>query len=234
MKALKMMIVFIVILSGCSPKHILRTERKLLDREILESWDELKGEIVKRDSLGFSLGFQVKAFNVVRRNLRIKEFYEYGSGDPEEKSIQVLGGLVLGCSGCFLGYKYGLARDEDYIPSLLFPNPSDEGCKTACLWALPGCILLADGLVKGREYSKAMPDFVKIDTVCMDSMFLVKQKIKVEVEKSDFEKICYTDEYGNIELKFNEILSDPKVADSVLNVIIRYYEMVDTVDVKIK
>jgi hypothetical protein len=35
-------------------------------------------------------------------------------------------------------------------------------------------------------------------------------------------------------LKFNEIIPAPSAADSVLNLIIRYYDLVDTVDVKIK
>jgi len=56
MKVLKILILFVIVLFGCSPTHVLRKERELLDSKILESWDELKGKVVKRDSLGFSSG----------------------------------------------------------------------------------------------------------------------------------------------------------------------------------
>lgn len=237
MKALKIIILFVIVLSGCSSKHILRTEREPLEREILESWDELKGKIFKRDSLGFSLSFQVKNFDVVKKRLRVKEFYEYGSGDPEEKSIQALSGLVLGCSGCVLGYKCGESMDEEYASmtkSLLFPTFSGKGCIAACIFALPGFVMMGDGMNKGREYTKVIPDFVKIDTVCVDSLFLVKQKVKFLAEKVDFEKAYYTDEDGNIELSFDEIIPEPTEADSILNIIIQYEEMVDTLDVRLR
>jgi len=167
----------------------------------------------------------------------MKEFYEYGSGDPEEKAIEIFGGLMLGFSGCFLGYKYGEARDEEYAhttKSLLFPTFSSKGCNTACYWSLPGCLLMADGLVKGREHTKVMPDFIKVDTICSDSMFLSKQKIRISAEKSDFEKTYYTDENGNIELKFEEFLPEPAESDSVLNIIIQYKDMVNSVNVKFR
>jgi len=63
-------------------------------------------------------------------------------------------------------------------------------------------------------------------------MFLSKQKIKISVERLDFAKMYYTDEDGNIELKFDEILPEPTDADSVLSIIMRYYELVDTVRVR--
>lgn len=235
MKVLKIMIIFVIVLSGCSPKHVLRTERNLLDSRILESWDELESKIVKRDSLDFSLSFQVKNFDVVKKRLRIKEFYEYGSGDSEERSIQALSGLVLCCSGCVLGYKYGESIDEEYASmtkSLLFPTFSGKGCIAACIFALPGFVMMGDGMNKGREYTKVIPDFLKIDTVCVDSVVLMKQKVKILSEKTDSEKEYYTDENGNIQLKINEIISEPAGADSVLELIIRYYELVDTVKVR--
>jgi hypothetical protein len=48
----------------------------------------------------------------------------------------------------------------------------------------------------------------------------------------DFEKEYYTDEYGNVKLKFDEIIPESTEADSVLDLIIRYYELVDTVEVR--
>lgn len=74
--------------------------------------------------------------------------------------------------------------------------------------------------------------FMKMDTVRVDSMLLPRQKIKVSVEEADFEEIYWTDEEGNIELRFEEIIPEPADAYSVLRLIIRYEEMVDTVKVR--
>jgi hypothetical protein len=63
--------------------------------------------------------------------------------------------------------------------------------------------------------------------------FLIKQKIKVMVENSDFKKTYWTDKNGNIELKFNEIIPESTVDDSMFNLIIQYEELFDTVNVNI-
>lgn len=234
MKTLKILILFVFVLYGCSSKHVLRKEVDLLERNVLALWEELECKIVECDSQGVYIGIQVKDFDVVREHLSVKEIYKYGSGDLGTKAIPALGGFVIGCAGCFFGYKIGVEMDEDYVQSLLFPNPSEQGCAFACLFALPGFILMGDNMRQGNEYTKIMPDFFKIDTVCVDSMVLIKQKVKILSEKTDSEKEYYTDEKGNIGLNFDEIIPEPTVADSILNLIIQYEDLVDTVEVKIR
>ena len=53
------------------------------------------------------------------------------------------------------------------------------------------------------------------------------------VENSDFKKTYWTDKNGNIELKFNEIIPESTVDDSMFNLIIQYEELFDTVNVNI-
>jgi hypothetical protein len=226
--------IFLVFICGCSSKYLSHTEEDLLEREIFASWEELECEIIVCDNQGFSLGVQVKDFDVVREHLSVKEIYKYGYGDPEKKTIPAFWGLVVGCAGCFFGYKIGAESDENYVPSLLFPNPSEQGCAIACLFALPGFVMMADGLRKGNEYTKIIPDYIKIDTVCVDSMLLSKQKIGVSIEEADFEKMYYTDEEGNVNLKFGEIIPEPTESDSILELIIKYEAMVDSVDVRLR
>lgn len=232
----KIIIIFLLFLliSGCSQKYLASREEELLDSEILSTRKELDAKIIEQDYKGISLNIQVKDFIEIKDSLSVKEIYKYGYDDPEKKTIPAFWGFAVGCAGCFFGYKIGAESDEDYVPSLLFPNPSDEGCAYACLFGLPGFFMMADGMRKGHEYPKVMPDFVKIDTVCVDSIILIKQKIKIAVENLDFEKVYYTDEYGKIELKIDEILPEPTATDSILGLIINYDEMVDSVEVRFR
>jgi hypothetical protein len=233
MKALKMIVLFFIILLGCGNKYA-DVEGELSGSKIIASWEELSADVISAYDGKIRLNIHVKDFDVVRKCLRLNDVYGYDSEVVDGESFLTFLGLIGGCYGCYSGYKYGLDRDEDYVPSLLFPNPSDKGCQTACLWSLPGCLIMfASGLRNGeRSKVKEMPGLIKEDTVCVDSVHLLKQKIKIIVEKSDFQKTYYTDENGNIELKFNEIVPEPTEADSVFNIIIQYKEMAYTVEFK--
>jgi len=54
------------------------------------------------------------------------------------------------------------------------------------------------------------------------------------LKNTSSEKAYYTDKNGNIKLKFDDIIPEPAEADSVLNLIIQYEELIDTVNVEVK
>ncbi len=227
-------ILMFIVFFGCGRGYLASPKGDLSKRKVVDSWRELDADVVRVYEGKVLLNIRVKDFSVVGKRLRLKEVYGYGSVDANAggKGFLAFVGLLAGCYGCYSGYKYGLERDEDYTPSLLFPNPSDEGCQTACLWSLPGFLLIAIDRLSEDERAKVTSDFIKEDTVCVTGELLSIKKVKIAIEKSNFKKIYYTDEYGNIELGFDEIISEPIEVDSVLNFIIRYYELVDTVEVR--
>jgi hypothetical protein len=85
---------------------------------------------------------------------------------------------------------------------------------------------------KDSKSVKIMPDHVKTNRLCVDSAVVSIDKVKILVENTDFGKIYWTDESGNIELKFNEIVPEPTEADSVFNIIIQYGDLFGAVKVR--
>jgi hypothetical protein len=57
-------------------------------------------------------------------------------------------------------------------------------------------------------------------------------EVRIILKNTNSEKIYNTDRKGNLDFKINEIIPEPAEADSVLELIIRYYELVDTVKVR--
>ena len=218
------LLMFSVLFSGCSGDRLIRTKEELAGREASPLRSELGVRVVSRNRQGFSLIAQIKNIAFVRDSLIMEELYEHGV--EEEGDVMALLGMAIGVGGCIGGYKYAESGN------CLYDDKFMHGCLMSCASIILGGVMMNESSSRGSEFTEFVPGYIKTDTVCVDSMFLIKQKIKVEVGKSDFEKYYYTDEYGNIELKFNEILSDPTEADSVFSVIIRYYEMVDTVEVR--
>lgn len=231
MKALKILVFFVFVLTGCSGRHLIRTEEELIDHRVFSSWRELESEVVELNGGDFSVNLQVKNIAVVVDNLRRKEVYMNGSVGEGSDFLQSFFGLAV----IYLGFQGGCAyaKSGDYY---MFPD--DEKLMGGCLIFLASCFLGAsivdDGLSKGTEYVKVMPESIKIDTVCVDSVFLSEDEVKVFVEKTDFEKIYYTDKDGNIKLNFEKIIPEVAESDSMFNLIIQYEDLVDSVDVKIK
>jgi len=235
MKVLGMMVLFFIVLLGCGNKYA-DVEGELSGSKVVDSWKELSVDFIRLFEWGIRLNIHVMDFNVVRKRIRLKDFYGYNPGIAEGENFLTFLGLAAGCYGCYSGYKYGLDRDEDYTPSLLFPTISDKGCQTACLWSLPGClIMVASGLRNGeRAKVKEMPDFIKEDTICVNSELMSMQKVEISIEELGLEKLYCTDEDGGIELKFDELIPEPREADSILTLIIQYKKMADTVNVEVK
>lgn len=229
MKALKIMVLFIIVLlSGCAQDHLIRRQEEVVSRKSSPLRSELDVKVISQEREDFSLVLQIRNIAVVRDSLKLDELYVHGS--EGNGNIMALLGAAVGFGGCFGGCSY--ARSADCLAGE--DEKVIDGCMISFASALFGAAMISEASSQGSEFTKIMPGFIKKDTICVDSLFLLKQKMKISVENLDFEKVYYTDEYGNIDLKINEILPEPTESDSVLNLIIRYYEMVDTVDIKFR
>ncbi len=223
----KTIVIFLFFLFGCNHKYV-DVEGELSGGSIVALWEELDCKIVEQDEQGFSLGFQVKNVAVVSGSAKLVELYERSSREKEDGRTPL--GLLVGFGGCIGGCYYGLS-DNNFWDGY-DKDRFDRGCLISFASCATGLGIVFWGIDHSRKVAKAVPNFIKRDTICVDSMFLSKQKIKISVERLDFAKMYYTDEDGNIELKFDEILPEPTDADSVLSIIMRYYELVDTVRVR--
>ena len=213
-------LIFIVFLFGCSHKYVDARGRSL-DEKIVNSWEELDCKVVEQDELGFSLSVEVGDVILVGDSLRSGELYK--TKPLGEGAGWILLGGTIGLCGGVVGLR-------EAIWSL--PEVGERGCLISFGSCLTGIGVAGAGIGSRREMVKGMPDLAKGDTVCVDNEILSNQQIDISVEGEDFEKEYYTDGNGNVELKFDEIILEPTDADSVLNVIIRYYDLVDTVRVE--
>ena len=235
MKDLKIIILFIVVLLGCSKRYLARTEEEVLDRKIINSWESLNSKIIEQANHNFTLNFQIKDYVGVRDSVEIIEIYKRGlkkkdgsiKQDNSMSCAQVSIGAVIGGCGCLAGTYFSymeLAHVELLDAKTAFEIVS-------CI--IGGTVLTVDGFRQFHESSKAIPTHIREDTVCIDSVSLSKEEVNILVEKTDFGKIYWTDENGDIELKFNEIIPESTVDDSMFNLIIQYEELFDTVNVNI-
>jgi hypothetical protein len=229
MKALENMIILIVFafFFGCAENQLIRSEEELVDREAEPLRSELGVRIVSKDEQGLSLSAQIKNIAFVRDSVRVEGLYVHGS--KREGSIVGFFGAVMGYAGGLGGCFYVKSQSYDWFPT---EGQLGVGCLISGVSCLTGLAIVSEANSRGSEFTKVLPGFIKTDTVCVDSLVLVKQKVKVLIGNTDLEKEYYTDEYGNVKLKFNEIIPAPTNADSVLDLIIRYYDLVDTVEVK--
>jgi hypothetical protein len=227
MKALRIVILFIVVLSGCSHKYV-DVEGKSLEEKIVDTWEELDCKIVEQDEQGFALGFEFKDVIVVGDSVRSGELYKHKFIDGG--SDWLLWGSIIGLSG--LGGFYYLLSQDLTDPSNF--EQQEKTCFISCTSCIAGLGVILAGGTNRREVIKGIPDLVRGDTVCVGSEPLSMQYVNISIKESDFKKEYYTDRNGNVELKIKEIIPDPTEADSVLNLIIQYEEMVDTVNVKIE
>lgn len=229
MKGLRILILFIVVLSGCGRKYVEPGEGEMFGRE----WSVLDAEIVSQDNESVYLNLKVKDFVWVMDSVEPDVAFQQDD-KIRKKGFDVkralVGFAVLGCT----------------IPAVIWLNNS-TGSTAALEYLMPyamlGCVAgsccITGALVKIHRSAedskpvKIIPNFFKVDAFCVDSELLFYGKVKVSSENKSFEETYYTDEDGNLELKFREIIPEPTKADSIINLIIQHEEMVDTVDVKI-
>lgn len=224
MKALKIIIFFIVVLTGCSNKYVAAREEGLIDRE----WSVLDAKIVGKDNVGFTLNLNVQDFVEVKDSVKLRKLFE--SRRRKVGFYKVLGGCAI--AGCA-----ALASAGSVLSWA--NNPSDDiFLKLAWGYGIVGGIGALYFIISGSsDFAKSnreKPYYTKKNIMCKNSIPLRDEEVEIMLEKTDFGKIYYTDENGNIELKMNEIIPEPTEADSTINLIIQYEEMVDTLDVRLR
>jgi len=228
MRILRVMLLFFILLSGCSNKYVGLSEEDLTDRQILVSWKELYCKIIEQDKSGFSLVVKVKDFVFIGANQELKEVDMVDSDKREGSIVPFLFGSVVVVGGSCVGLKCTNFSDWSRDPRWV------EGCVVSAASCALGLSIMKFGVSERPKSVKIMPDFVKMDAICVDRAVISIDKVNILVENKNFEKTYYTDEDGNIELKFDEIIPEPTEADSVLNFIIQYEELADTVEVEVK
>jgi len=228
-KIFKTIILFLFFLFGCSRKHV-NAGKELFGEGSADCWGELDCEIVEQDGRGFSLNFRMKDMAVMRDSVRLEKFYERKFSEKGSDLFPF--GLLVGLGGCLGGCYYGLHDNISWDG--YDEERADRGCFISFASCIAGLSIAFWEFDDRRKAAKDISSFIKRDTLCVDKKILSKQKVKILVEGSDFEKAYYADENGNVELKYDEIIPEPAESDSVLNLIIQYGKMVDSVDVKIK
>ncbi len=231
-RVFKIVILFIVFLSGCSKKYLAFREEEFFGRRVLAEREILEGEVIDRNEEGLTIGLQVKGFVEVRDSLRLKEVYMRGyegkDGRIEQNFFfglfEVIGGCSIMGSCCVAGFGAG------------YDSPDGMPSASVSAGLIPvgiiGFSIMMDGLPQYVKSIKEIPAHVRLDTLCIGGKLLSDEDVKVVLENSNFERSYYTNEDGNIKLKFDEIIPEPMKTDSMLNLIIRYYELVDTVRVR--
>jgi hypothetical protein len=193
-------------------------------KKVVASWEELDCSIVEQGGRSFSLGVRINDMVVIGDSVKAKEYVKREDGSRAD--ILVALGMAIIYSGG-LGSCYYL-KSQDYFTDEVL----ETGCFISSVSCLSGLAMIAWGGNSRSPDFKSGRDFIKNDTVCVASESLSKKKIRISIDGSDFEKEYYTDKNGIIQLKFDEIIPEPKEGDSVLNLIIRYEDMADTVEVK--
>ncbi len=207
---------------GCSQKYV-DAEGVSLDDKVVDSWEKLDCKIIEQDERGFSLNCLVKDIVEVKGSAKIGEFSR--REEKRKADILVASGMGIIYSG-FLG-SYYYVKSQDYLTDEVF----ETGCFISSVSCLTGLAMIVWGGNSRSSDINSRRDFIEIDTICVDSMLIPNSEMEISVEKTNFKKTYLTDKNGNLELKFDEIIPEPTEADSVLNLIIKYEDMVDTVEV---
>lgn len=213
--------IFVVFMFGCSEKYVASREGELFGRE----WCILNTEIIEQDDEGFTLNLNVKDFvsfgKIYKQGFKEKDGSEHGEsliGFPE-----IIVGSVFLFHSIYFGRVLKYLSGDEQGGNLWWYT---AGC------TLGGLFLIAALSSQSRKSDETKLPYVPIDKMCVDSVSLLRQKVMILIEESHFEEIYWTDEEGNIELKFNEVIPEPAEADSILNLIIQYEKMFDTVKVR--
>ena len=214
-KIFKTFILFLLLLFGCSQKYV-DAEGVSLDDKVIDSWEELDSKIIEQDKSGFSLGFRIWFVVVVDDSLSV-----IGCAKEGRNVLSLLGGFV-GCLGGLGGCLYVLSGEIE--ENTIFPSEEriNQGFLISGISCFTGFVMMVMGRERGYKVAKPIPNYIKKDTVCADSVSLYGEEVKVTINNTDFEEKYLTDEDGGIELKFDEIISEPAETDLVLNLIIQY------------
>ncbi len=221
MKILNILILFVVLLSGCSNKYVAAREEGLIGRE----WRVLDTEILGQYDVGLVLNLNVKEFVEVRDSVKLKKLY--GNRRRKIGKYKIMGGCaIVGCTALGIGYA---TLAYSYNPDIEFET------LVAWLGGIGGVgtlSFISTGLVDLFRADREKPYYIKKNIICKNSTPLRNDGVKIMLKNTSSEKTYYTDENGIIQLKFDEFIPEPTEADSILNLIIQYEELVDTVKVR--
>ena len=92
MKAMRILVLFVIVLSGCSNKYVAAREEGLIERE----WSVLDTEIRGQYNVGLVLNLHVKEFVEVRDSVKLRKLYE--SRRKRIGRYKILGGCAI--AGC--------------------------------------------------------------------------------------------------------------------------------------
>jgi hypothetical protein len=215
------LILFFILFSGCSNKYAVARDEGLISRE----WNILDADIVEQDDVRFSLDLQVKDFVEVKDSVKLMELYE--SKRRRVGSSKILGGCAI--AGC--------ATLASACATLAWANnPSDPNF--AWFYGIVGGVgalaFIVSGVSDVVKFERTESDYIRKNIICKNSTPLRNSEVKIMLKNINSEETYYTDENGIIQLKFEEIIPEPAEADSILNLIIQYKELVDTVNVEFR
>lgn len=177
------------------------------------------------------MNIRVKDFIEAEDSLKLREIYKRGF-DRKDTGIRINYTKIL--IGCAIGGCAAVASSMSIYAWTVDPSADIYQYLAWCYGVVGGiaaCYFILDGL-GGFSHAKTKPYYIKKGGICIDSTITSVDKVKVVAENKNFEKIYYTDEFGNVNLKFNEIIPEPAEADSILELIIHYKELVDSLKVR--
>jgi hypothetical protein len=214
-------IIFFILVFGCSNKYAVARDEGLISRE----WNALDADIVEQDDVRFSLDLQVKDFVEVKDSVKLMELYE--SERRRVGSSKILGGCAI--AGC--------ATLASACATLAWANnPSDPNF--AWFYGIVGGVgalaFIVSGVSDVVRFERTESDYIRKNIICKNSTPLRNSEVKIMLKNINSEETYYTDENGIIQLKFDEIIPEPTEKDSIIDIIIQYKELVDSVNVEIK
>ncbi len=231
--------IVIILVSGCGRRYLADREDRLLGQKVVSEWRGLDGGVLQEGDQIFSLNIKIKDFVSSKYLFARKDVYKSGvvveDGSVKGNRFGGCVGIGMGClvvgGGLFLVYgNWYRSQSSSYSFNSEMPPPTCFFVSALSLGIIG--LAFAGGDIPPQFVS--LSEFFKVDTVCVDSYSLNKEKIIIEAKDVNFKEVYYTDEVGKVELKISEIIQEPSRADSVLKLKLYYREMIDSVDVKIR
>ena len=167
---------------GCAKDHLIRRQESVANRKVLSLFSELSVKVFSRDDVAFSLNSQIKDIAFVRDSIKLEEFYVHGS--QVEGDIVYILGAAIGFFGCIGGCNSADSYDCFYGNN----EEAKKGCLKSCAYVLSAGAIIYQGRSRANEFIKALPGYIKIDTVCVDSIFFDKAENKSYGGKLRFQK----------------------------------------------
>ena len=212
-------IIFFILVFGCSNKYAVARDEGLIGRE----WSVLDANIIRQYSVGFVLNLKVKEFVEVKDSVRLMELYE--SKRRRVGSSKILGGCAI--AGC--------ATLASACATLAWANnPSDPNF--AWFYGIVGGVgalaFIVSGVSDVVRFERTESDYIRKNIICKNSTPLRNSEVKIMLKNINSEETYYTDENGIIQLKFEEIIPGPTEKDSIIDIIIQYGDLFDAVKVR--